>query len=156
VSINATLFGQAITFALFVWFTMKYVWPFIISAMQEREQKIADGIAAGERGRFELEKAHDNARNIIQEAMTKAAGIIEKANQRGNTLVENAEQLAKEKANHIIEAAKQEVEQQKIRLKSELKNEVAEIAMLGAERIIKKKMDNSAQKELLTDLIANF
>lgn len=155
-SINLTLIGQAITFGIFVWFTMKYVWPLIISAMQEREQTIADGLAAAERGHYELEKAHKKAKEIIDEAMSKATDIVEKANHRANVIVDESKQEAKEKYNQIVASAETDIMQQTAKLKEELRKEVASIAVLGAERIIRRSIDNKVQNDLISDFVANL
>lgn len=152
-SINLTLLGQAITFAIFVWFTMKFVWPMIIGAMDEREQKIADGLAAAERGHYELERAHTQAEEELSGARAQAMSIIEKANQRADSIVEKAESLAREKYEQILATAQEDIAQKELRLKEELKRDVVNIAVLGAERILKNKIDGKAQNDLIADIV---
>lgn len=152
-SINSTLIGQAITFAIFVWFTMKFVWPMILSAMDEREQKIADGLAAAERGHHELHRAHEQAKEELNKAKLQAADIIEKATKRADIIVSEAETSAKEKYNKIIDSAQVEIKNKEIKLKEELKSQVVDIAVLGAERILRKNIDSKAQNDLISDLV---
>lgn len=152
-SINLTLLGQAITFGIFVWFTMKFVWPMIIQAMEEREQKIADGLAAAERGHYELERAHTQAEDELSSARNQAMDIIDKANKRADSIVEKAEGLAREKYEQIIAQAQDDIAQKHAKLKEELRVEVANIAVLGAEKILGKVIDGKAQNDLVTDVI---
>lgn len=151
--INSTLIGQAITFAIFVWFTMKFVWPMIISAMDEREQKIADGLAAAERGHHELLRANEQVKAELDKAKLQAADIIEKANKRADIILSDAESSAKEKYNKIVDAAELEIKSKEIKLKEELRSQVIEIAVLGAEKILKKNIDTKAQNDLISDLV---
>lgn len=151
--INSTLIGQAITFAIFVWFTMKFVWPMIISAMDEREQKIADGLAAAERGHHELLRANEQAKAELDKAKLQAAEIIEKANKRADIILSDAESSAKEKYNKIVDSAELEIKNKEIKLKEELRSQVIEIAVLGAEKILKKHIDTKAQNDLINDLV---
>lgn len=152
-SINLTLLGQAITFAIFVWFTMKFVWPFIVKAIDEREQKIADGLAAAERGHYELEKAHKLAEDQLSKARNQAMEIVDKANQRADAIVEKAEGLAREKYEQILASAKDDLAQKELKLREELRRDVVEIAVLGAEKILKTRIDGKAQNDLIADIV---
>lgn len=149
----SSLFGQAITFGIFVWFTMRFVWPLIIGAMDKREQVIADGLAAAERGHYELKKAHEQAEAQLSRARQSASEIIEKAHQRANVIVEEAEVAARAKQDQILLQAKAEIKQQEIKLREELKQEIVNIAVLGAEKILKKSIDAKAQNDILADLV---
>ncbi|MBP9722350.1 MAG: F0F1 ATP synthase subunit B [Gammaproteobacteria bacterium] len=149
----SSLFGQAITFAIFVWFTMRFVWPFIIKAMEQREQIIADGLAAAERGHYELKKAHEQASDELNRARVQASDIIDKAHQRANAIVEEAEVAAKAKCDQILLSAQSELKQKEIKLREELRQQVVNIAVLGAEKILKKSIDAKAQNDLIVDLV---
>lgn len=152
-SINATLFGQAITFGIFVWFTMKFVWPLILGAMEEREAKIADGLAAAERGHYELSKAHKDSENILAEARMQAMDIVEKATQRADAIVDRAEGEARVKYEQILAQAQIDMAQKEAKLREDLRKDVANIAVLGAERILKHNIDGKAQNDLIADIV---
>lgn len=152
----SSLFGQAITFAIFVWFTMRFVWPFIISAMEAREKVIADGLAAAERGHYELKKAHETATNELNLAKQKAMEIVEKANQRAVILMEEAEVAAKQKYEQIVNAAQAELTTRESKVRDELRKQIVEIAVQGAERILKKNIDAKAQNDIIADLVEQF
>lgn len=152
-SINLTLLGQAITFAIFVWFTMKFVWPLIMKAIDEREQKIADGLAAAERGHYELEKAHTQAQEQLSKARNQAMEIVDKATQRADAIVDKAEGLAREKYEQILASAKDDLAQKEIKLREELRRDVVDIAVLGAEKILKARIDGKAQNDLIADIV---
>lgn len=152
-SINATLFGQAITFGIFVWFTMKFVWPLILGAMEEREAKIADGLAAAERGHYELSRAHKDSENILAEARMQAMDIVEKATQRADAIVDKAEGEARVKYEQILAQAQIDMAQKEAKLREDLRKDVANIAVLGAERILKHNIDGKAQNDLIADIV---
>jgi F-type H+-transporting ATPase subunit b len=151
-SINLTLVGQIITFAIFVWFTMKFVWPPLKVALDERKKKIADGILAAEKAEEELEVAQRNSKVIVQEAKTQAATIVEQANERAHKLDESAKADARTAATRIKEAAMAEMSGEKLRLKEELKKEVAGIALAGAEKIIETNIDQKSNQKILDQL----
>lgn len=151
-----TLIGQSITFGIFVWFTMKFVWPLIIGAMEEREAKIADGLAAAEKAKHDLEKAKEEMKRELNEAREKASSIISQANQRAASIVEEAEVLAKEKYNKIVDSAHDELVLQTTKIKNQLKNQIVEIAVQGAEKILNKHLDAKAQNDLLDDLVKDL
>ena len=151
-NITATLFGQMISFAVFVLFCMKFVWPPIIAAMQEREQLIQDGLGAADKAAKDLEQAQLEVARELQEAKEKAAGIIEQANKRAGQVVEEAAQLAREEAARIKLAAEAEVEQQVNQAKEALRAQVATLAVAGAEKILAASVDQSAHSALLEEL----
>lgn len=150
--INATLIVQMIVFALLVLFTMKFVWPPIIQAMHERQKKIADGLAAAERGEHEQQLAEERAKDILKEAKQQATDIIGDAQQRGNQIIEEAEQAARAKGNRIEQDARAKLEQEANRAKEALRSKVAGIAVMGAERILKREVDASAHQDVLDEL----
>lgn len=152
-SINLTLFGQAITFAIFIWFTMKYVWPHIMSAIEEREAKVADGLAAAERGHYELAKAHKAAEEELRNARNQAMGIIEKANTRSDAIIDKAELEARTKYEQILASAQTDIKQKEAKLREELRKDVLNLAVIGAEKILKKNIDAQAQNDLVADIL---
>lgn len=154
--INATLIGQFITFSIFVWFVMKFVWPPILTAMSEREKKIASGLEAAERSKRELEMAEHKALSIIRDAKTQAGQIIEQANLHSAKLVEEAKSQAKQENQRIIEMAQGEIDREVSRAKSELKTQLAKLAITGAEKIIKKNLDQNTHDDLLNELVAEI
>jgi F-type H+-transporting ATPase subunit b len=153
---NATLIGQSITFIVFVWFCMKFVWPPIMHALQQRKEKVAEGLAAGERGRHELELAQKKALETMHEAKQKAAEIITRAEKRGAEIIEEAKNEAVEEGNRIKAAAQLELEREVNRAKETLRGQVVEIATAGAGRILKRELDATANDELIKDLVAQI
>ncbi len=151
-NINATLIGQIITFAIFVWFCMKYVWPPLLSAMQEREKKIADGLDAANRAERDLELAKEKAASQLRESKEKAAEIIEQANKRANQIVDEAKETARAEGERLVAAAQAEVEQEVNRAKEALRKQVSELAVEGAAKILGKSVDASAHADLLNKL----
>ncbi|MBA2352913.1 MAG: F0F1 ATP synthase subunit B [Burkholderiales bacterium] len=155
-SINATLIGQIIWFALFVWFTMRYVWPPLQKAMHERQKQIADGLAASERGKQELEAAGRRSQDAAQEARKRAAEIISQAEKRGAQIVEEAKLGAKTEGERIIAGAKAEIDQETFRAREALRSQVAVLAIAGAEKILRREVDAKAHAELLTAIQADL
>jgi F-type H+-transporting ATPase subunit b len=154
--INATLIGQFITFAIFVWFNMKFVWPPIVKAMQERKQKIADGLAAADRGRLELELAQHKAAEILRDAKIQAAEIVDDTNKRGNLIIEEAKEHARTEAERIIVLGKSEIDRELQKAKQELKDQVAILALDGAEKILGANIDKAANSEIINKLITEI
>ena len=153
-NINATLIGQSITFFVFVWFCMKFVWPPIMNALAERRKQIADGLAAGERGKHELELASKRAVENLHEAKQKAAEIIAQADKRAAQLVEEAKGAAKLEAERMIAGAQASIAQETVRAKEALRAQVAGLAVAGAEKILRREIDVKAHADLL-DAIKN-
>jgi F-type H+-transporting ATPase subunit b len=154
--INITLLGQMITFAVFVWFTMKFIWPPIIQAMRDREKKIADGLQAAERGQHELELAQHKATEQLRDAKLQAAEILDAANKRGNQIVEEAKERAREEGERLLVLARNDVEQEMHAARQQLRSEVAKLAVAGAEKILRKSVDAATQRELVNHLIAEI
>lgn len=152
--INATLIGQGITFFIFILVTMKLVWPPIQKAMHERQQRIADGLAAAERGARDLELAKDEVARLLKEAREQATDLLSQANKRGAELVEEAKQQARAEGERLIHAARAQIEQETDRAREQLRKEVAQIAVIGASRILAREIDAKAHAELL-DKVAN-
>ena len=153
---NATLIGQSITFIIFVWFCMRFVWPPIMLALQQRKEKVAEGLAAGERGKHELELARKRALETLHEAKQQAAEIISRAEKRGADIVEEAHQEAVEESDRVKAAAQQTLEQEITRAREILRGQVAELATAGAGRILKRELDATANDELIKDLVAQI
>ena len=151
-NINLTLFGQMVTFAFFVWFCMKFVWPVIIGAMEERQQKIADGLDAADRAMRDLEAAKSEATDQMKEAKQEAAGIVDQANKRANQIVDEAKVLAVAEGDRLKVAAEAEIEQEINRAKEELRSKVAGLAIAGAEKILEASIDDKANRALVDKL----
>lgn len=154
--INATLIGQFITFAILIWFTMKYVWPPVLTAMHEREKKIAAGLEMAERSKHELEAAGHQATTIIREARQQASHIIEQANLHSAQLIEEAKTQAKQEGGRIVSLAQGEIEKEVAQAKQVLKNQLVKLAVAGAEKIIQRNLDSSTQQDLLTKFAAEM
>jgi F-type H+-transporting ATPase subunit b len=148
-SINATLIGQMITFTLLVWFTMKYVWPPITTAMEERKSKISDGLAAAEKGQEEIKLAEKKAKTVLKESKEHAAEIIASAQKRANELVEEAKLQAKVEGDRILEAAHARIEQETLQAKETLRKEVSTLALRAAEQILKEEIDKTKHQSIL-------
>ena len=148
-----TMIGQMISFGIFVWFCLKFVWPPITKALAERQQKIADGLAAADRGQHEQELAEKRAKEVLKQAKDQAAEIIAQAQKRGNQMVEEAKETARTEGNRIKTAAQSDIEQEIGRAKEVLRKEVASIALLGAERILKKELNAATHKDVLDELV---
>lgn len=148
-NITATLIGQTLTFFLFVWFCMKLVWPPIMNALAERKKLIADGLAAGERGKHELELASKRAADNLRESKSKVAEVIAQAEKRAAQIVEEAKGVAKAEGDRLIVAAKAEIDQEATRARESLRESVAALAVAGAEKILRREIDAKAHADLL-------
>ena len=155
-NINLTLFGQMVTFAIFVWFCMKFVWPVIITAMEERQQKIADGLDAADRAMRDLAAAQDKATDQMREAKQEAAGIVDQANKRANQIVDEAKQQAITEGDRLKVAAEAEIEQEINRAKEELRASVAGLALAGAEKVLEASIDDKANRALVDNLASQL
>ncbi len=148
-NINATLFLQAVVFAILVWFTMKYVWPPITKALDERAQKIADGLAAADKAKSELSSANKRVEAELATSRTETAARLADAERRGQVIVEEAKAKATEEGNKIIAAAKVEAEQQSTKAREALREQVAALAVKGAEQILRKEVNAGVHADLL-------
>lgn len=155
-NINLTLIGQMIAFICFVVFCMKYVWPPIIAAMAEREQKIADGLAAADRASHDLELAQQKAVERLKEAKEEASSIVDAANKRGNQLVEEAKNAAIVEADRIKAAAQAEIAQESNRAREQLRGQVAALSLAGAEKVLGAAIDQSAHADLVEKLASEL
>jgi F-type H+-transporting ATPase subunit b len=152
VSINGTLVAQAIVFALLVLFTMKFVWPPIAAALDERAGKIADGLAAAEKAKSELSSANKRVEEELAKSRTETAARLADADRRGQAMVEEAKAKATEEGNKIIATAKAEAEAQTVKAREALRDQVAVLAVKGAEQILKREVNAGVHAELLTRL----
>jgi F-type H+-transporting ATPase subunit b len=148
-NINLTLFAQALTFAAFIWFTVKVVWPPLLRAIEARQKNIADGLAAAEQGRKSLEVSKNQAEETIAQARDRAAELLAQAEKRGAELIEEAKGAAKEESAREKAAAKAEIEQEVARAREELRDRVAMLVVSGAEKILRREVDAKAHAELL-------
>ena len=151
-NINATLFLQAIVFAILVWFTMKFVWPPITKALVERAQKIADGLAAADKAKAELANANKRVEAELASSRNETATRLADAERRAQTIVEEAKARAVEEGNRIIAAAKAEAEQQSVKARDALREQVAALAVKGAEQILRKEVNAGVHADLLSRL----
>ena len=151
-SINATLFVQAIVFAILVWFTMKFVWPPIAVALDERAKKIADGLAAADRAKAELSSANKRVEEELALSRTETAARLADAERRAQVIIEEAKTRAAEEGAKIVAAAKAEAEQQTVKAREALREQVAALAVKGAEQILRKEVNASIHADLLNRL----
>jgi len=156
VNINLTLIVQMIVFAVLIWFTMKFVWPFIIGAMEERAKKIATGLAAAEKGERELAQARTNADAIIREARERASQIIDHAQHRANELIEQAKAAATQEGQRLVAAAQQQIDLEANRAREALRKEVAELAVTTASKLLEREIDARAHADLISKLAAQI
>jgi F-type H+-transporting ATPase subunit b len=152
VSINATLFVQAIVFAILVWFTMKFVWPPIANALDERAKKVADGLAAADKAKSELSAANQRVEAELATSRAETAQRLAEAERRGQAIVEEAKARATEEANKIVAAAKLEADQQTVKARETLREQVAALAVKGAEQILRKEVNAGVHADLLNRL----
>jgi F-type H+-transporting ATPase subunit b len=153
VDINATLIGETIAMAVFVWFCMRYIWPFLMNAIEARQTEIADGLAAAEKGRSSLAAAENEAEKIIAEARHKAKSILDQAASRANEIVEAARGEGEAEKKRQLEGARAEIEVEVSRARDELRGQVAAIAMAGAEQILSREINPETHRELLDGLV---
>jgi F-type H+-transporting ATPase subunit b len=153
VNFNATLIGQLIAFTVFVVFCMKYVWPPLISAIEERQKKIADGLAASERATKDLELAQESATDKLREAKDEASKIIEQAKRRATQLVDEETQKGHAEREKIIAQGYAEIEAEKNRVKEDLRKQVGVLAVTGAQRILAREIDAQAQSDIVEKLV---
>lgn len=155
-NINLTIIGQAIAFAIFVIFCMKYVWPPITAALAERKKKIAEGLDAADRAERDLQLAKEKAAADMRQSKEEAAAIIEQANKRANQIVDEAKEQAREEAERLKAAAQADIEQEANRAKEALRAQVAVLAVAGAEKILEASIDEQAHAQLVEKLAAEL
>jgi F-type H+-transporting ATPase subunit b len=155
-NINFTLFAQAIAFAAFIWFTVRFVWPPLLAAIEERQKKIAEGLAAADKGAKSLEEAQVRITALVEDARGQARQILDQAQARANGIVEEARASADQERERIIQSAKAEVDQQVNKARDELRGQVAAIAVAGAEKILAREIDARTHQDLLNKLAAQI
>ena len=151
-NLNLTLIAQVVSFSAFIWFTVKFVWPFMLRAIETRQKTIADGLAAAEQGRKSLETSTRQADEEIKRARDRAAEIISQAEKRDAQMIEQARLAAKAEGDREKAAAKAEIEQQVTRAREQLRDRVASLAVAGAEKILRREVDAKAHGELLDSI----
>jgi F-type H+-transporting ATPase subunit b len=156
VDINLTLLGQTIAMIVFVWFTMKFIWPHVMNAIEERQVKIADGLAAAERGQQSLDNAKEEAAAIVNDARTQASGILDQAHARANEIVAEGKAEGVRERERQLQAARAEIEQEANRAREELRGQVSAIAVASAEKILMREIDPKAHEDILTRLAAEL
>jgi len=148
-NINLTLVIQMIAFGLFVWFCMKYVWPPIVNALQQRKEKIAEGLAAAERGQREQELGEQRALAVMKDAKSQGAEIVNQAQRRAAEIIDQAKQDARLEGERLVAASQAEIEQEVNRAREELREQVGQLAMRAAEKILQKEVNAAAHKSLV-------
>ncbi len=151
-----TLIGQAGTFLVFIWVTMKFVWPPLVQAMEERRQKIAEGLAQSDEAEKALEKAQIEADQIIREARAKSSEIIEQAGKRGNELVEQAKHDAIAERDRQVAAAEADIKLAANQAREVLRGKLAELTIAGAQRVIEQELDTDRHRKLIDKLAAEL
>jgi F-type H+-transporting ATPase subunit b len=155
-NINVTLFAQAIAFAAFIWFTVSFVWPPMLRAIEQRQKQIADGLAAGERGKQELANAAKRSDDELKTARERASEIIGQAERRAAQLVEEAKTSAKAEGERLIAGAKAEIDQEANRAREALRTQVAMLAVRGAEKILRREVDAKVHADILATVQAEL
>jgi F-type H+-transporting ATPase subunit b len=155
-NINLTLIGQSITFIFFVMFVMKFIWPPLVAALEERKAKIADGLAAAEKGKHDGELAKQRVLDTLKDAKAQAQDIINLAEKRASEIVEESKDTARVEGERIIAAANAELEQEVNRAREQLRGQVVSLAVSGASKVLKREIDEKANDDLLKDLVAQL
>ncbi len=150
--INATLIGQTIAMIVFVWFCMKFIWPPLLGAIEERQEKIAEGLAAAEQGAERLDQAKAEADEVIADARQQATQILDQAHARASEIVAEGKTAGTKERERQLAAAQAEIEQEANRAREELRGQVSAIAMAGAEKILNREIDASAHEDILGQL----
>ena len=151
-NINATLFAQAAVFAIFIWISVKFIWPHMLNIIETRQKTIADGLAAAEQGKRTLEQSNKQADESIAQARSRAAEVLAQAEKRAAQMIEEAKNAAKEEGNREKAAAKAEIAQEVTRAREQLRDHVASLAVTGAEKILRREVDAKAHGELLDSI----
>jgi F-type H+-transporting ATPase subunit b len=151
-NINATIIGQAIVFLILIWFSVKFIWPPLLKAIEDRQKKIADGLAAAERGQKELHQASGDAQAIVDEAREKALKIVDQANRRSSEIVEEARSTAISEGQRLVGDARQEVALEQARARDALRKDVGTLAVAGASRLLEREIDPKTHADLIEKL----
>jgi F-type H+-transporting ATPase subunit b len=151
-NINFTLIAQAITFAIFIWFTVKFVWPPLLNAIEIRQKEIADGLAAANEGKMSLEVASKKNAEALEQTKQKSSEILGQAEKRASQIIDDAKVVANTEAERIKSSAQSEIEQEINRAKEDLRGQISNLAIAGAEKILEKEIDQKAHADMLTKL----
>jgi F-type H+-transporting ATPase subunit b len=151
-NINFTLIAQAITFAIFIWFTVKFVWPPLLNAIEKRQKEIADGLAAANEGKMSLEVASKKNAEALEQTKQKSSEILGQAEKRASQIIDDAKVTANTEAERIKSSAQSEIEQEINRAKEDLRGQISNLAIAGAEKILEKEIDKKAHADMLTKL----
>jgi len=151
-NINLTLFAQALSFAIFIWFTAKFVWPHLSRAIEARQKQIAEGLAAAERGKQDLEQAAVRTADMLRDARQQAQDILAQADKRASQIIDEAKTAASEEGARLVQGAKAEIEQEVSRARETLRTQVAALAVAGAEQILKREVDAKVHADLLASV----
>ncbi|MEL7312031.1 MAG: F0F1 ATP synthase subunit B [Pseudomonadota bacterium] len=149
---NVSLFGQMITFLIFVGVVMKFIWPPLMTAVEERRQKIADGLAAAERGQQDLAKAESKVDELVAEARNQAAEILDQARSRANEIIAEGKEEGQRERERQLTAAQAEIEQETNRAREDLRDQVGELALATASKILSREIDAGVHQDLIGDL----
>lgn len=152
-NVTATLFGQVATFAVLVWFVMRYLWGPVTQAMEARTKRIADGLAAAERGAHELESAKKRSAEELHQARQEAADILSTAHKQANEIIEEAKEEARTEGQRQLEAAKAEIELEKSRAREQLREEVVSLAIVSAEKVLAREIDVTVHNDFITQMV---
>ena len=155
-SINLTLIGQMITFTLLVWFTMKYVWPPLFDALEQRKKKIADGLAAADHGNKQMELADKKSKEILKGAKSQSAEIINMAQKRASEIVDESRQTAKVEGERLLTSAKSQIEQELQHTREKLSKEVSDLAIKAAEQILQEEIDKTKHQAIVKKAAAQL
>lgn len=155
-NLNATLLGELIAFAVFVLFCMKFVWPPLIGAIEARQQKIADGLAASDRAEQDLRLVQEKVKQQLVEAKTQASALIDQAKKREQQIIDEASVKAQSEREKILAQAKAEIDAERIKAREELRKQVAVLAVAGAEKILQRSIDAAAHSDILEKLVAEL
>ena len=151
-NINFTLIAQAITFAIFIWFTVKFVWPPLLNAIEKRQKEIADGLAAANEGKMSLEVASKKNAEALEQTKQKSSEILGQAEKRASQMIDDAKVVANTEAERIKSSAQSEIEQEINRAKEDLRGQISNLAIAGAEKILEKEIDKKAHADMWTKL----
>ena len=150
--INATLWGQTIAMVVFVWFCMKFIWPPILNALEERQKQIGEGLAAADKSQEALEAAQAEAETIVAEARQQATGILDQAHARANEIVAEGKDAGVKERERQLAAARAEIEQETNKAREELRGQVSAIAVASAEKILRREIDSKSHEDILGKL----
>jgi F-type H+-transporting ATPase subunit b len=155
-NINLTLIIQMIVFALLVWATMRFIWPWLMSQVEERQKKIAQGLAAADKGEAELAQARENAEAILREARERAGRIIDQAQHRANDILEQARVSATQEGQRLVASAQQQIGLEASRARESLRREIGGIAVAAAAKLLEREIDPRTHEELISQLAAQI